>query len=101
MARNSVWLLSAGLVALTAPAQAQQTDTDQGSAQPTDGATTEAAAVDNKAVETQPTDTSDIVVTATRRNEALSDVPLAVSAPFHCALMKPAENRLAPELRSL
>jgi [acyl-carrier-protein] S-malonyltransferase len=28
-------------------------------------------------------------------------VPLAVSAPFHCALMKPAEDRLAPELRAL
>jgi [acyl-carrier-protein] S-malonyltransferase len=28
-------------------------------------------------------------------------VPLSVSAPFHCALMKPAENRLAPELRAL
>lgn len=28
-------------------------------------------------------------------------VPLAVSAPFHCALMKPAEARLAPELRAL
>jgi [acyl-carrier-protein] S-malonyltransferase len=28
-------------------------------------------------------------------------IPLAVSAPFHCALMKPAELRLAPELRSL
>ena len=28
-------------------------------------------------------------------------VPLSVSAPFHCALMKPAEERLAPELRSL
>ena len=28
-------------------------------------------------------------------------VPLAVSAPFHCALMKPAELRLAPELRAL
>ena len=26
---------------------------------------------------------------------------LAVSAPFHCALMKPAEERLAPELRAL
>lgn len=26
---------------------------------------------------------------------------LAVSAPFHCPLMKPAEERLAPELRSL
>ncbi|HUR33167.1 MAG TPA: ACP S-malonyltransferase, partial [Vicinamibacterales bacterium] len=28
-------------------------------------------------------------------------VPLAVSAPFHCALMKPAEERLAPELRAI
>ncbi len=28
-------------------------------------------------------------------------IPLAVSAPFHCALMKPAEDRLAPQLRAL
>jgi [acyl-carrier-protein] S-malonyltransferase len=28
-------------------------------------------------------------------------IPLEVSAPFHCALMKPAEERLAPELRSV
>jgi [acyl-carrier-protein] S-malonyltransferase len=28
-------------------------------------------------------------------------IALAVSAPFHCALMKPAEDRLAPELRAL
>jgi [acyl-carrier-protein] S-malonyltransferase len=28
-------------------------------------------------------------------------IPLAVSAPFHCALMKPAEERLAPDLRAL
>lgn len=28
-------------------------------------------------------------------------VPLAVSAPFHCALLKPAEERLEPELRML
>jgi [acyl-carrier-protein] S-malonyltransferase len=28
-------------------------------------------------------------------------VPLPVSAPFHCALMKPAEDRLSPELRAL
>ena len=28
-------------------------------------------------------------------------VPLQVSAPFHCALMKPAEERRAPELRAL
>ncbi len=28
-------------------------------------------------------------------------IPLAVSAPFHCALMQPAGDRLAPELRAL
>jgi [acyl-carrier-protein] S-malonyltransferase len=28
-------------------------------------------------------------------------LPLPVSAPFHCALMRPAEERLAPELRAL
>jgi [acyl-carrier-protein] S-malonyltransferase len=28
-------------------------------------------------------------------------IPLEVSAPFHCELMKPAERRLAPELRAL
>ena len=28
-------------------------------------------------------------------------IPLSVSAPFHCALLKPAEDRLAPELRAL
>ena len=28
-------------------------------------------------------------------------VPLTVSAPFHCALMTPAQDRLAPELRAL
>jgi [acyl-carrier-protein] S-malonyltransferase len=28
-------------------------------------------------------------------------VPLQVSAPFHCALMKPAQDRLAPELMAL
>lgn len=76
--RKSTWLLSAGLFALSTPALAQSTDTDQGAAQPTDGATAEAGAVADTA--TQPSDVGDIVVTATRRNEALSDVPLAVSA---------------------
>jgi [acyl-carrier-protein] S-malonyltransferase len=28
-------------------------------------------------------------------------IPLSVSAPFHCALMRPAEQRLGPELRAL
>lgn len=32
---------------------------------------------------------------------AKKTVALAVSAPFHCALMRPAEERLAPRLRAL
>ena len=36
-----------------------------------------------------------------RRSAPSASIPLPVSAPFHCALMKPAEERLAPELRAL
>jgi [acyl-carrier-protein] S-malonyltransferase len=44
------------------------------------------------------------VARASERVKALGArrvVPLAVSAPFHCALMRPAEARLGPELRAL
>ena len=44
------------------------------------------------------------VARASERAKALGArraVPLQVSAPFHCALMKPAEERLAPELRAV
>ncbi len=97
--RKSTWLLSAGLFALSMPAYAQETDTDAGTAQPTQGATAEAAAVDDTDVEVDPAnqDTSEIVVTATRRNEALSDVPLAVSA----VTAETLENSGASDIRAL
>ena len=102
MIRKSVWLLSAGIFVLATPALGQttsqsNTDTDQGAAQPTQGATAEAAAVENQAVERQSIDTSDIVITATRRNEALSDVPMAVSAVTAESL----ENTGATDIRQL
>jgi [acyl-carrier-protein] S-malonyltransferase len=46
----------------------------------------------------------DAVARAGERAKALGAkrvIALAVSAPFHCALMKPAQDRLAPELRAL
>ena len=83
MIRKSAWLMSAGLFALATPALAQtsasNTDTDKQAAKPTPGAT-EGAAVQNQAGEQKPVATGDIVITATRRNQALSDVPMAVSA---------------------
>ena len=100
MIRKTAWLLSAGLAALATPALGQTTqsttDTDKGSAQPTQSAT-EGAAVQDQARERQPVDTGDIIVTATRRNEALSDVPMAVSAVTAQTL----ENTGATDIRQL
>jgi outer membrane receptor protein involved in Fe transport len=82
MIRKSAWLLSAGLAAVATPAFAQtdvsKTDTDKQMAQPTPSAT-EGAAVQDEAVQRRPNEGA-IVITATRRNQALSDVPMAVSA---------------------
>ena len=85
MIRKSGWLLSAGLAVLASPAFAQTeppaTETGKPTtAPPTQGVAKQPPAVSNQAREQQPVDTSDIVITATRRNEALSDVPMAVSA---------------------
>jgi [acyl-carrier-protein] S-malonyltransferase len=47
---------------------------------------------------------ADAVALAGEKAKALGAkrvIPLAVSAPFHCSLMKPAEERLAPDLRAL
>jgi len=86
--RKSVWLLSAAILAVPAPLYAQQSDPGQptqatgpsGEAQVNPPNTAEQGAVKNTGVGQQPVDTGDIVITATRRNQALSDVPMAVSA---------------------
>jgi len=74
--RKSVWLLSAGLFALAAPAHAQDSGTDQ-PANPSEAAIPptesplEPAAVDDPDV---------IVITAQGRTQVLQDVPIAVTA---------------------
>jgi outer membrane receptor protein involved in Fe transport len=74
---KSAWLLSAGLVAVATPAFAQTSNTNNPAPKPPQGSA-EAASVQNQA---QPSaNTGEIIITATRRNEALSDVPMAVSA---------------------
>ena len=84
--RKSVWLLSAALLAVPTPLYAQgdsqptQPTGPSGDAQVNPPNTAEQGAVANTGITQQPVDSSDIVVTATRRNQALSDVPIAVSA---------------------
>jgi iron complex outermembrane recepter protein len=86
--RKSMLLLSAAIFSVHAPVYAQQADPGQPT-QPTGPAgeeeidqanTAGQGAVADTDLSRQPIDSSDIVVTATRRNQALSDVPLAVSA---------------------
>jgi outer membrane receptor protein involved in Fe transport len=67
---KAYWLLSAGLAALATPAYAQPAPTDTTQPSPTQ----EAGSTEDQTGE------EEIIVTSTRRNQALSDVPLAVSA---------------------
>jgi outer membrane receptor protein involved in Fe transport len=86
MIRKSAWLVSAGLFVLATPAFAETvppSSTESGkpsNVPPTEGSTAQNAAVQTQALQQQPVDTNNIVITATRRNQALSDVPMAVSA---------------------
>ena len=93
--RKSPWLLSAAFITLSVPAFAQDT-TDQ-PATPAE-APTEAANVDTATQQAEGVDDdATIVITATRRNEALSDVPMAVSA----ITAESAENSGATDIRQL
>src|SRR5438270_2735410 len=86
MIRKSALLVSTSLFVVATPAFAQTNvppSTESGkptTAPPTQGSTAQPAAVQNQALEQQPVDTGNIIITATRRNQALSDVPMAVSA---------------------
>ena len=92
--RKSIWLLSAGLAAFSVPAFAQDT-TDQPST-PAE-APLEAASVDTADQAAEADDQGAIVITATRRSEALSDVPLAVSA----VTAETLKNSGATDIRAL
>jgi outer membrane receptor protein involved in Fe transport len=90
--RKTGWLLSAALISFAVPAVAQDT---QSATSVTETASPEAA---------ETTNSGDIVVTATRRAEALSDVPIAVSAVTAESLQNSGAsdirqlNQLAPSL---
>jgi outer membrane receptor protein involved in Fe transport len=75
--RKSVWLLSAGLVALSCPAYAQD---NQAAPQPTEPSPTEQAGVSDQAQAAAEADSGEIIITAQGRRQVLQDVPIAVTA---------------------
>jgi iron complex outermembrane recepter protein len=75
--RKSVWLLSAGLVALSCPAYAQDTSQAPVATEPSP---TEQAAVEPEAQAAAESDPGEIIVTAQGRRQVLQDVPIAVTA---------------------
>ena len=93
---KSIWLLSAGALALTTPAIAQDN-----SSQTADNTATETAAVQQ---DQDVSMSSDIIVTAQGREQILQDVPLAVNVVDAAALQNSgatdirALNQLAPSL---
>jgi iron complex outermembrane receptor protein len=109
--RKSVWLMSAGLVALATPAAAQNNTPPAQPAPQQDATTAANGAVqkdgpNNGAAQAAPADEQGggIIITATRRASPLSDVPIAVSAVTAESLQNSgasdirALNQLAPSL---
>ncbi|HEV2569835.1 TonB-dependent receptor [Sphingomonas sp.] len=90
--RKTAWLLSAALISVAAPGFAQDTQSAT--------SVTESASAPGE----ETTNSGDIIVTATRRAEALSDVPIAVSAVTAESLQNSGANdirqlnQLAPSL---
>ena len=75
--RKSVWLLSAGIVALSCPAFAQDTSPAPAGTEPSP---TEQAAVEPEAQAVADAEPGEIIVTAQGRRQVLQDVPIAVTA---------------------
>ncbi|HEU0283742.1 MAG TPA: TonB-dependent receptor [Sphingomicrobium sp.] len=75
--RKSVWLLSAGLVALSCPAYAQDTSQQPAGTEPSP---TEQAAVEPEGQAAAEAEPGEIIVTAQGRRQVLQDVPIAVTA---------------------
>ena len=112
--RKSFWLLSAGLVALSAPAYAQQVDASGTQVPHTDATSAAAGSVtqDDPAAAVAPTapaapagdEEVEIVVTAQGRVQVLQDVPIAVTAIGGEAMKNSGAtdirqlNQLAPSL---
>jgi iron complex outermembrane recepter protein len=112
--RKSIWLLSAGLFALSTPAYAQDVDTSGTQVPPTDATSAAAGAVtqDEPAAAVAPTapaapagdEEVEIVVTAQGRVQVLQDVPIAVTAVGGEAMKNSGAtdirqlNQLAPSL---
>ena len=86
--RKTALLLSVATLAIAAPALAQEVPAVQ---------TNPNGTVPAAEVAPQATDAGDIIVTATRRSERLSDVPIAVSAVSQAAL----QNSGATDIRQL
>ncbi len=104
--RMTAYLLSAAAtIAIAAPAFAQDVPTTQPEAQtvPSNTSGTAAASVDAQQqpvaenANPQPINAGDIVITATRRSERLSNVPIAVSAVGQAAL----QNSGATDIRQM
>ena len=100
--RIHAFLLSAAVAAIATPAFAQDAKPVDATTQQQPQATTDATAA--AAVDEPPVNQNDIIVTATRRSERLSNVPIAVSAVGQVALQNSGGsdirslNQLAPSL---